>query len=208
MRSPPLSPVVLSFLLFSTFPLGADDIASASDEKLFAIRDGLKILTPSSKPVSGSVSIGALSPGEFANIRSEINRKSHTDAWRLVHRTLPHTDRGREYCVKAWFEGKVIQKLTLIDSKGADDTAILAFFWRDGRLTSVFKFFTGCYTGNPQSKPCSETYNFQDDRLSSWISEPGGQRDPSRQTFQETGSIIQKEATELSRPIFRDVGIR
>jgi len=207
MRFPQTSPLALAWLLLMALPLVADDFSPPLDHKFLASREESKTLPSPGPPLPSSLAIGAMSPAVFSRARSAINRKSRTDAWQLVHRTLPHTDRGRDYCIKAWLDGKVMQKLTLIDSKGADDAALCVFFWQDGRLISIFKYYTGSYTGDPQTKQCTETYNFQDGQLTSWISEPGGPKDPTQKAFQGVGPVLEKQAMELSQPIYRAIGV-
>ena len=147
-----------------------------------------------------------MQPDDFAKIRAAITDKSRTKAWKVVQRDLPTPAKGQQVYVKAWVEANVVQKLTHVDSRGDNDEVVSVFFWQEGVVMSVSKFYKGWYTENPAVNERTETYKFQNGRLVSSQSDPGGVRDPQQKGYQDLGQAIQKQAIQWSQPIYQAIG--
>jgi hypothetical protein len=153
-------------------------------------------------PAAESAAPAPKTKADFAKLRKEINTKVVSGEWKTVKQDLPHDDDRREFYIKVWFEGEAPRKLLFLDSRGDDNQRICTCFWLNGKIVSAFEIYTGArYTGDPAISQVVQTYNFEDGKLISWHTTPGGDWDPAGKDFQEVGPKIWTQFADWYRVI-------
>ena len=167
-----------------------------------------KASAPTAATAATAPKTGAPALKDFAAFRKDWNARSKTDQWKRISKDLPNPDKGRKTYVNGWVEGTVLQRLMHVDSLGEGNESITLYYWRDGRLTSVFQLRTGAATQISEVAQATETYNFVNEKLVSWsrTGDSDTTVDPSDPAFQDAGKKVLKESIKFAQPIYQAIG--
>ncbi len=147
----------------------------------------------------------AVDEGHHAELRKMIEFQVKEGGLKKAKAHPESEVEGRKLAYMGHLEANVLKRLVYVDFIDDDNDTFVRYYWVNGLLVSAIEVRSGSDTGQAGVDEVTEIYNFDEQRLVSWISD-GVEQDPDTEGFAQLGFSVLEQSIERAGVIYAEIG--